>query len=72
MWVPVLEPLGTRPRGAARPAAWGRGRGSVGPEGTGSGTLGPTAPPGRWRHTGWDPGREGSLLPDQMAKMLNY
>lgn len=29
-------------------------------------------PAGRGRHFGWDQGRDGSLLPDQMARMLNY
>lgn len=76
MRVPVLEPLGAT--GGVGP--WGqagRGRGRVRRfgrrEGKGTGWARPWGHrTGWWGRSGWDRRREGSLLPDQMARMLNY
>lgn len=63
------------------PSHWGPGAGGQGgavSTGQGGGEApgrveGPPGHPAGWRRRfGWDQGREGSLLPNQMVRMLNY
>lgn len=75
--VPVLETPGAAGRrgaaGAGGPGAGATCTGWDGGKVRGQGGPGPGDPgTGWWGCSGWDRRREGSLLPDQMARMLNY
>lgn len=59
--------------GAGRPGAAAESARGDGGEGVGTGWAGPWGhPAGWWGRFGWDRRREGNLIPDQMARMLNY
>lgn len=70
------RPAGAQPPGAVGQGARGR-EGAVSTRRDGREALGrvegPPGHPAGWRgRFGWDRGREGSLLPNQMVRMLNY